>query len=78
MDILISSNLERLIYRVAGNDDKRNAELMEMLSDYLLLSEADKRMAENNDSENISHEEMMRRLGITPDELEDTDVEIEV
>ena len=32
MDILISSNLERLIYRVAGNDDKRNAELMEMLS----------------------------------------------
>jgi hypothetical protein len=51
---------------------------MEMLSDYLLLSEADKRMAENNDSENISHEEMMRRLGITPDELEDTDVEIEV
>ncbi len=32
MDILISSNLERLIYRVAGNDDRRNAELMEMLS----------------------------------------------
>ena len=52
--------------------------LMEMLSDYLLLSEADKRMAENNDAENISHEEMMRRLGITRDELEGTDVEIEV
>ena len=52
--------------------------LMEMLSDYLLLSEADKRMAENNDAENISHEEMMSRLGITRDELEGTDVEIEV
>ena len=28
MDILISSNLERLIYRVAGNDAAKNAELM--------------------------------------------------
>lgn len=28
MDILISSNLERLIYRVAGADDKANIELM--------------------------------------------------
>lgn len=28
MDILISSNLERLIYRIAGNDAARNAELM--------------------------------------------------
>lgn len=32
MDILISSNLERLIYRIAGNDTKRNREFMELLS----------------------------------------------
>lgn len=31
MDILISSNLERLIYRIAGNDAKRNAAFMAQL-----------------------------------------------
>ena len=51
--------------------------LIEMLSDYLLLTEADKRMAGNTDADNISHEEMMRRLGITREELDGTDVEIE-
>ena len=42
MDILISSNLERLIYRVAGNDAKKCAELMEALSaggEYTLTEE---------------------------------------
>ncbi len=32
MDILISSNLERLIYRIAGEDSAKNAELMAALS----------------------------------------------
>lgn len=32
MDILISSNLERLIYRIAGNDPEKNAKLMVSLS----------------------------------------------
>ncbi len=32
MDILISSNLERLIYRIAGNDAEKNAALMASLS----------------------------------------------
>lgn len=32
MDILISSNLERLIYRIAGNDPIKNAELMQALA----------------------------------------------
>lgn len=32
MDILISSNLERLIYRIAGNDAAKNAELMRSLN----------------------------------------------
>ena len=32
MDILISSNLERLIYRIAGNDAVKNKALMESLS----------------------------------------------
>ena len=51
--------------------------LMEMLSDYLLYSEAEDRMAKNNDADNISHEEMMSQLGITQAELDDIDVEIE-
>ncbi len=33
MDILISSNLERLIYLIAGEDSKKNADLMKQLSD---------------------------------------------
>lgn len=33
MDILISSNLERLIYRIAGNDAKKTAELMAALTE---------------------------------------------
>lgn len=32
MDILISSNLERLIYRIAGNDAEKNTKMMEELS----------------------------------------------
>lgn len=32
MDILISSNLERLIYRIAGEDDEKNAAFMEHLT----------------------------------------------
>lgn len=32
MDILISSNLERLIYRIAGNDSEKNTALMQALS----------------------------------------------
>ncbi len=32
MDILISSNLERLIYRIAGNDAAKNAEFMRELT----------------------------------------------
>ena len=32
MDILISSNLERLIYRIAGNDAEKNASLMKELN----------------------------------------------
>lgn len=33
MDILISSNLERLIYRIAGNNSDKNAQLMQSLKE---------------------------------------------
>lgn len=49
----------------------------EDVSDYILLSEAEKRMADNNDSENISHEQMLKELGITEKDLDGIDVEIE-
>ena len=42
----------------------------EDVSDYFLLSEAEKRMADNNDSENISHEQMLKELGITEKDLD--------
>ena len=47
MDILISSNLERLIYRMAGDDAKTNQELMRALSEqgsYEITSEMRNRM----------------------------------
>lgn len=49
MDILISSNLERLIYRIAGEDADKNAALMEQLSEsgsYQLTSEMEKQLAD--------------------------------
>ncbi|MDE7340124.1 MAG: threonine synthase [Lachnospiraceae bacterium] len=49
MDILISSNLERLIYRIAGNDAKKNAEFMAALSQtgqYRITEEMGGRLAD--------------------------------
>lgn len=51
--------------------------LMEMLSDYLLLTEAENRMASNNPDENISHNAVMKEFGISHEELDAVDVEIE-
>lgn len=51
--------------------------LMEMLSDYMLYTEAENRMTNNNPSENISQEDLMKELGITQDDLDGVDVEIE-
>ena len=51
--------------------------LMEMLSDYMLYTDAENRMANNNPSDNISHEDLMKKLGITQDDLDCMDVEIE-
>ena len=51
--------------------------LMEMLSDYILLNEAETRMTNNNSQENLSHEEVMKEFGISQDELDGIDVEIE-
>ena len=51
--------------------------LMETLSDYVLLEEAGKRAAANDDNDNISMEAMMEQLGISADDLAGLDVEIE-
>ena len=48
MDILISSNLERLIYTIAGQDAKKNSELMAQLKEkgtYEITSEMKERLA---------------------------------
>lgn len=49
MDILVSSNLERLIYRIAGDDSSKNAELMEALlseGKYQITDEMKKKLSE--------------------------------
>ncbi|MBR3306676.1 MAG: threonine synthase [Lachnospiraceae bacterium] len=49
MDILISSNLERLIYRICGGDDKEDKKLMEALSGegrYEISGEARERLSD--------------------------------
>lgn len=49
MDILISSNLERLIYKIAGNDAEKNAALMKQLSTegvYTITDEMKAKLAE--------------------------------
>ena len=51
--------------------------LMETLSDYLLLDEAGRRAAANDDNDNISMEAMMEQLDISADDLAGLDVEIE-
>ena len=49
MDILISSNLERLIYRIAGNDAQKNKELMAALNgqgEYTITEEMKQKLAD--------------------------------
>lgn len=49
MDILVSSNLERLIYRIAGDDSSKNAELMKALvteGKYQITDEMKKKLSE--------------------------------
>ena len=50
---------------------------MEMLSDYIMREEAERRMIDYDPKEAINQEEMMKSLGISPDELDDIEVEIE-
>ena len=51
--------------------------LMEMLSDAVMYAEAEKRMAANDDSENISHKALLAELGISEADLAAVDVDIE-
>jgi prevent-host-death family protein len=51
--------------------------LMEMLSDYQLLLEARKRMEHFDRADTKTQEEVMGELGLTEDDLDGVDVEIE-
>ncbi len=51
--------------------------LMEMLSDYILQEEAERRLASEESVETLSQDDVMQSLGITQDELDGIDVEIE-
>ena len=56
---------------------ERYDEIMEMLSDQILFREAEMRMANTADSELLTQDEMMAVLGISKEDLEDIDVEID-
>ena len=54
MDILISSNLERLIYKIAGNSSEKNSELMNDLATKGKYTITDEMKAELDDSTAIT------------------------
>ncbi len=56
---------------------ERYDEIMELLSDQLLLKEAEKRMADADDSELLTQAEVMAELGISEDDLADIEVDID-
>lgn len=51
--------------------------LMEMLSDSIMLEEAESRMAHYNPEESLSQEDMMKALGITEEDMDGIEIEIE-
>ena len=51
--------------------------VMERLSDYMLLKEAENRMSHFDSKEVMSQKQVMDSLGITEADLDDVDVEIE-
>lgn len=51
--------------------------LMEMLSDYIMQEEADARMERYDPGETMSQKEVMESFGITDEDLDDIEVEIE-
>ena len=52
-------------------------ELMEIVEDYRLLIEANKRMSEFKKEDCISHQDVMANFGITQEDLDKIQVEIE-
>ena len=56
---------------------ERYETLIEMLSDSLLLAEAERRMAASDSAETISHADMLRELGLSEEDLAEVEVEIE-
>ena len=51
--------------------------LIEMLSDFILMEEAEERMKHYDASGNLTQEQMMQEFGITQSELDTIDVELE-
>lgn len=52
-------------------------ELMELLSDYILLDEAERRMAGFDAGKTVSQAEVMREFGLSQADLDGVDVELE-
>lgn len=51
--------------------------LMEMLSDQIMLEEAQNRMAHYDPSHSLTQEDMLKELGLTEADLNDVEAEIE-
>ncbi len=55
----------------------KNENLIEILSDTVMYTEAEKRMVANDDRENISHKALLDELGISEADLSSVNVDIE-
>ena len=51
--------------------------LRDMLADHIMHTDAQLRMENNHPEENMTHDDMMKELGITREELDAVDVDIE-
>ena len=56
---------------------EKYTELIELVSDVLLLEEAEKRMSAHDPEADISHEDMLRQFGLEESDLDDVHVDIE-
>ena len=73
MKIVMKNNQPACVLMSPGQYES----LMEMLADYILHEEAEARMLNYDSNESMTQQELMEELGITDEELDAIEVEIE-
>ena len=73
MKIVMKNNQPACVLMSPGQYES----LMEMLADYILQEEAEARMLNYDSNESMTQQELMEELGITDEELDAIEVEID-